>query len=204
MQGRPLANNLVAGQGGDYAALKDIDAVGGDWDDLKNAANPPIDPQRNEELLKVEHVLEAVRKIGPQFAQEFYRGLAGSRERDARIEAARRLAEIGPDATSEADRAKNLPLLRALLGDTDGEVRQSAAVSLIIVGQNDGREIILEGLKGRWPMLTLLELDRVGTGKLPGFTREVLLALTKYNADTEYSNEQIRKSAKNLLSKIAP
>ena len=91
-----------AGGVGLYAVGEHLEAVGADWDEMKAAAAPkPVDPRRNEVLLRPRHVLEAVRKIGPAAAQEFYRTRAGERDREGRQEAAERLAEC-----TDADRKK--------------------------------------------------------------------------------------------------
>ena len=125
-----------------YDSLRNLDAVGADWNELEAAALPkPVDPRANEDLLSPEHVLEAVRKIGPVAAQDFYRALAGEKDSRARMEAAERLAEGGPE-----DREKNLPILRNLLADNDVSVRMTAAVSLLVFRQKLAERPVIEWL----------------------------------------------------------
>ena len=91
--------------------------IAGEWDELKAQGRPrPIDPRRNRRLLNTGMILEAVARIGPEAAMDFYRKLAAQPDRDAREEAAPRLGEV-PTA-----KAQNEPILRNLLADKDQKV----------------------------------------------------------------------------------
>ncbi len=192
--GQFLMHNVAQRVTGDYAALKDIDAVGGEWDELKSVANPPLDPLRNEPLLTAQNVLEAVRKIGPQFAQEFYRGLAGAPDDQTRAEAARGLAETGDDAAGRAELLKNLPVLRSLLTQ-GGTAGSAAAVSLLVAGQNDGQTLILQELAAHWPIAILQELQRVEDNARLKFARAALSAIVKNTKP----DDNTHKLARDLL-----
>ena len=118
-----------------YNSLRSIDAIGAEWDEIKEAARPrPLDPAGNEPLLTPALILESVRKIGPQVAQDFYRALAGERDVEGRLEAAQQLA-----AGTGPQRERNLPILKNLLSDENASVRLVAAVSLILLDQETGR-----------------------------------------------------------------
>lgn len=162
---RRQASGYRGAQSGDemashYVSLRNLDSISSDWDELKAAEPKPIDPRRNEDLLKPSHILEAVGKIGPMAAQEFYRAIAGEKEADARREAAIHLAEGGPD-----DMEKNLPILRSMVGDRDAYVRINSAVSLLIVNEDEKTiPILLEALQIDGTDLQLSavkQLDRV-------------------------------------------
>jgi HEAT repeat protein/predicted negative regulator of RcsB-dependent stress response len=114
--------------GAEYERLSSLDAVGAGWNELKAAAEPKGVDIEHEQLLTPAMVLEAARKIGPEFAQEFYRALAGEKDRDGRLEAAAQLAEGAGE-----DLARNIPTLRHLLGDNDTGIRMAAAASLVLI-----------------------------------------------------------------------
>jgi HEAT repeat protein len=126
-----LAQQAMAASRAQYTALRNLDAISSDWDELKVVAMArPANPRRDEELLTADLVLEAVRKIGPGAAQEFYRALAGAKETLDRAEAAVGLAE-----GTATDRDKNLAILNNLRGDADPGVRIRAQVSLLLLGE---------------------------------------------------------------------
>lgn len=177
-----------------YTALGSLDTVSRDWDELKaSALAKPADPRRDEHLLASKDVFEAVRKIGPAAAQDFYRVLAADRDHEARAEAAVQLAEC--DA---GDREKNVMILRNLLADADERVRLRAAVSLLLLGQDVAQRPILEWLAGtnEWRLRQLLEqLARVPKPATLQFVRERLKAIA---ADTAFRSET-RTAARRLL-----
>jgi HEAT repeat protein len=189
-----LAAQSQAESRAQYDSIGNLDALGSDWDELTaSSLKPPVDPQRNEELLSPRIILDAVAAIGPATAQEFYRTLAGEKGTEARAEAAARLAECGP-----TDAGKNVVILKNLLADRDAIVRVPAAVSLLILRQETGQPSILEWLERgeRWERLrTVRELRRVSDPALLAFARSALLALsTDPKADGE-----TRAAAKGLL-----
>jgi HEAT repeat protein len=193
-----LAMNANAAQNSQIQTLKNLDAVGDDWNELKaSLTSGPIDPRRNEELLAPSHILEAVRKIGPAVSQEFYRKLAGAGDTTAREEAAERLAEGGKE-----DIASNLPILRNLLADASESVRIAAAVSLLIVGQKEvqkeAQQPILEWLDAAQTgqqSAILRQLKRVDDTARLAFARSRIAAIA---ADTTGS-EDLRQLARALL-----
>jgi HEAT repeat protein len=125
-----------------FDSLRSVDAIASDWDELRAAAAPkPRDPRRNEELIESRHILEAVRKIGPAAAQQFYRGLAGAKGMEERNEAAGALADCKPE-----DRSTNVVILRNLLGDSLSPVRTRAAVSLLLLGETDTQPALRDKL----------------------------------------------------------
>lgn len=127
-----LAQQAVAAHRTQYTALRNLDAIASDWEELKVAAlRPPADPRRDEELLSPELVLEAVRQIGPAFAQPFYRALAGAEASSDRAEGAIGLAA----AATAANREQSLAILRNLRGDSQPHVRVCATVSLLLLGE---------------------------------------------------------------------
>jgi len=137
----------------------------------------PVDPRRNEELLKPEHILEAVRKIGPALSQDFYRVLASEKNPESRREAAINLA-----AGTATGRDKNLPILRNLLADSNIAVSMNAAVTLVIHDQETARRPILEWLASplEWQKrMTINELARVKNKNQVAFARRQLEAAAK-------------------------
>jgi HEAT repeat protein len=114
-----------------YTALRNLDAIASDWEEMKvTAQRRPRDPRRDEELLTPDLVLEAVHKIGPAAAPEFYRALAAARESTDRAEAAVGMAEVAP-----ADRETSLAILRNLSGDPEMGVRIRATASLVLLDE---------------------------------------------------------------------
>jgi HEAT repeat protein len=136
-----LAAQAAAANQAQYVALRNLDAIASDWDELKLAATVrPADPRQDETLLTAGLVLEAVRKMGPA-AQDFYRALAGAKEASDRAEAAVGLAE-----GTAADRDKNLAILNNLRADGDAGVQVRALVSLLILGQREPESILRQRL----------------------------------------------------------
>jgi HEAT repeat protein len=124
-----LAQQAMAASREQYTALRNLDAIASDWEELKVAAQRrPHDPRRDEELLTPDLILEAVRKIGPAAAQEFYRTLAAASDSADRAEAA-----IG--LTEGTDREPNLKILRNLADDAMVDVSIRARVSLLLLGE---------------------------------------------------------------------
>ena len=138
-----LAQQAVASYQAEFTALRNVDAIASDWDELKVAAlRRPHDPRRDEELLTAEQVLEAVSKIGLEQAQAFYRALAGAKDASDRAQAA-----LGLGAAAGSDQGSSRSILRNLRGDADSLVRVSAAVSLIQLGEDGVEPALLERLK---------------------------------------------------------
>ena len=183
-----------------YDSIRNIDAVGTEWNELKAAAAPkPVDPRRNEELLRPRHVLDAVGRIGPAAAQGFYRALAGEKDAEGRCEAAIHLAEGGKD-----DLQKNLPILRNLLADPEAAVRIRAAVSLLILGQELAQRPILEWLASPndWEKLhTLKQLQRVRDASLLQFARRPIETIARDPTANRYAREAARQIASASLRK---
>ena len=131
----------------------------------------PRDPRRDEELLTPDLILEAVRKIGPAAAQQFYRALAAGSEAADRAEAAVGLAD-----DTAADRASNLTILRNLLGDAAPEVRIRAGVSLVCLGEPGAdvslRERLQAGDDSERSMI-LAQLDRLSGPQLEPFRKDI-------------------------------
>lgn len=143
-----------------------------EWDELKQQSRRrPIDPRRNEDLLEVRTILDAVAKIGPESSQEFYRTLAGESDQDVRQEAARRLGEV------PSERDQNMPVLRNLLADKQETVRMAAAVSLLMLGETDVCKPIMTWLESpeKWQSDAIIrELVRVKDGRLLVFARTAI------------------------------
>ncbi|MCX5683536.1 MAG: HEAT repeat domain-containing protein, partial [Planctomycetota bacterium] len=177
-----------------YNALSSLDAVAGDWDELKASLKPrPSNPADDEPLLKPQDILDAVGEIGPAAAQDFYRTLAGDTDAEVRGEAARNLAAGDPQ-----DLDKNLPLLRCLLADAATSVSIPAAVSLLILDQEVARQPILAWLESAnpWQKNHLIhELGRVTNREQLTFARKAIGAC----AEDPTLDEYLRKAARKLL-----
>lgn len=138
-----MAQQAMASHREEYTALRNLDAIASDWDELKvSVQRRPHDPRRDEELLTTEQVLETVRKIGPEGAQEFYRALAGAKEARDRAEAA-----IGLAAAQGADLEKSRSVLRNLRGDSSSLVRACSTVSLMQLGEPGLETLLRDRLK---------------------------------------------------------
>jgi len=177
-----------------YDSIRDLNAIGSEWDELKAALRPqPVEPRKNEELLEPRHILEAVSKIGPAASQEFYRTLAGEKDEEGRREAAVHLAEVNKEDIEE-----NQSILRNLLADTETSVRIRAAVSLLILGQEMTRGPLLEWLNSpnAWEKYQLLEqLGRVKEGEQLSFARKQLEAI----AVDKSLDSEMRRLAQQLI-----
>jgi len=126
-----MAQQAIVADREEYTALRNLDAIASDWEELKVTARPrPRDPRRDEELLTPAIVLEAVRKIGPAAAQPFYRALAAGNAPDERAEAAVGLADAAADGRADA-----VIILRNLSGDAIPVVRIRATASLLLLGE---------------------------------------------------------------------
>ncbi|NQT40982.1 MAG: HEAT repeat domain-containing protein [Planctomycetes bacterium] len=175
-----------------FENIRSLEAIGADWDELKQTTVPePIDPRRHERLLSPRIILDAVAKIGPAASQIFYRQMAAEPDTEARREAAIRLAEGTAD-----DRAKNLPILRNLLGDSDMSIRTAAAVSLFLLGERDVEKQILAWLKspdrGDW-FTTIDQLGRVEDGRSLLFARDAIRKLAERVRGNSYQDERLRR-----------
>ncbi|MBM4035256.1 MAG: hypothetical protein FJ291_26225 [Planctomycetes bacterium] len=180
-----------------YDSISNLDAVGADWDEVKSAATPkPIDPQRHEDLLRPDHILAAVREIGPAASQDFYRALAGERDAEGRCEAAIQLAQGGKD-----DLDRNLVVLRQLLADAEISVRVRAAASLLILKQDIAQRTILEWLTSPndWEKAhTLEQLGRVKDASLLRFARDAIQAIANdpnIHYETRAAAQRLAQSA---------
>jgi HEAT repeat protein len=174
-----------------FESLSNLDAIGADWNDLKSTTfASPIDPRHQEELFEPRHVLEAVAKIGGDESQSFYRTLAAESDDEFRIEAAVQLASSLPK-----DRKLNIPVLKSLLTSQSAKVRAAAAASLLILGQEDGRQPILDALASPEWGHALEQLQRVGPGQC-SFARKEIKAI----ADDSTKAEVIRDRANALLA----
>ncbi len=175
-----------------YESLRSFDSISGDWDDLKAVLKPrTIDPRRDEELLEPRHILDAVAKLGPGAAQDFYRRLAAEKEVDARHEASIHLAE-GTDP-------ENLAVLRNLSADPEYRVRIGAAVSLCMLNDVSGPPAILELLRSphAWiPLQTVQQLARVKPLERLAFAAGPLRAMA---ADPTV-DASIRETARRILA----
>lgn len=183
-----------------FNSFRNLDSVGSDWNELKEVSSAkPVNPRRNEWLLSTEIVLNAVRKIGPDASQDFYRKLAGGEDPEARKQAAECLAE-----GKAKDREKNLPILQNLLSDKEERVQVRAAVSLLKLDDKSGQKIILQWLKGRpWQKrLVLTLLEKVKNPDRLSFAKKEIITISKDKKMNSYSNRHIKKMAEELLKKM--
>jgi HEAT repeat protein len=193
------SSQLGAAQAAMYEYLSDLDALKGAWQDLKSTARrPPPDPRRHENLLTAEHLLKAIRGIGPENAPLFYRTLAGARNSRLRLEAGIHLAAAAP-----RDLEKNLPILRNLTADPDPEVQIAATVSLHILSQPGTDKALNDWLSSpeyELKRLTLVALNRVQDGRRLAFARPRLQAI----AGDLGSHSWFREQAGRLLRRSEP
>lgn len=176
-----------------YASIANLDALGAEWTELKQAALLPSDnPSPYENRLTPRMILEAVRAIGPTVSQDFYRTLAGNKETNARTEAAARLAECAP-----SDAGRNVVILKNLLADPEVSVQISAAVSLLILEQDLARAPLLGWLAGKqWEQRrAVMELSRVTDPSRLDFARDALRAI----AEGGTMDREVRSAAKALV-----
>ena len=177
-----------------YDRISNLESLAADWDDLKSASlNPPIDPVRQEELLRPRHILEAVAKIGPELSQEFYRALAASKDRDARQEAAEHLSAAPP-----SDRARNAVVLKSLLTDNVLPIRIRAAVGLLLFGDTNGQNVIVEALNSKQEWEQRQTLEQLARLRNPS-QRSFALARIKVIAANRLLHNETRRAASNLL-----
>jgi HEAT repeat protein len=182
-----------------------LDAVAVDWNVLEFSDRPrPVDPARDEELLNVRHIFEAVSKIGPEFSQDFYRQLAGEKFSDSRIEAAIYLSK-----GHEIDRERNIPILRTLLAETGFQVRLNAAVSLFLMGENGTlQDLLRKDLESfdtsprQQEILTAFQRIK-DTDKLALF-QEQLRQLANMEESRYSIMNQARRWAEDMLNKREP
>jgi hypothetical protein len=169
-----------------YTALRNLDAIASDWEELKVAAQRrPHDPRRDEELLTPELILEAVRKIGPAAAQEFYRTLAAASDSTDRAEAA-----IG--LTEGAGREPNLKILRNLADDAMVEVSIRARVSLLLLGEPGADAFLRDRLHAgddQERRVILEQLDRLSGARL-GIFRNDLEAIAKNPREPQFLRDR--------------
>jgi HEAT repeat protein len=180
-----------------YDSMRNMDSIGSEWNELKQASSPElIDPKENEWLLSTQIVLEAVRKIGPAASQAFYRTLAGEKDSEGRREAAERLSE-GTDSDLEA----NLPIVRNLLADGDETTRIRAAASLIILGNDAGQAVILEWLRSDvWKKRQAMEqLLRLKDPARRAFAEKDIRAIANDPSLGASDSGSLRNLAKRLL-----
>jgi HEAT repeat protein len=182
-----------------YLQIANLDKLSAEWDELKAATlASPVDPRRNEELLRPEHILYAVADIGPELSQEFYRTLAASKDSETRKEAAKQLAAGKGD-----DQTKSLALLNSLLKDSAVGVRTAAAVSLIQLNDISGREVLLEALStsnSGDKYETIQQLTRLSEARQLDFAKQRLQAIA---ADRNLVIG-LRQSADRLLKRTTP
>jgi len=181
-----------------YDSFSNLDALGGEWNELKQTAQPkPVAPRRNEELLSPEGILAAVRKIGPAASQPFYRSIAGEKDIDARLEAAQRLADCGRDDVKE-----NVQILRNLLADDNERIRMAAATSLLILGKQISRQPILQWLDSphEWQKRAVLQqLARVKDADKLSFARSRIQAIAADSKVDRYTRQAAQKVVRNLF-----
>jgi len=180
-----------------YTSLRSIDSLSGEWNELKDLDKPkPIDPIANEWLLSTEIILNAVKKIRPEASQKFYRKLAGEKDTTARQEAALCLAVI-----SESE--KNIPILRNMLADQDTAIQIRSAVSLLILGDDRGKQTIIEFLKAKkWQKeAALKQLSRVKDPTQRAFANKYIAAIANDRELQNSSDKYLISMAKKLLIK---
>lgn len=188
-----LAQQAVAANRAAYTSLRNLDAIAGEWDEMKaSARRRPQDPRRDEVLITPEMILDAVREIGPEQSQAFYRALSGAKEGGDRIQAA-----IGLGAATGADQERSREILRNLGADPFLPVRINAGVSLMLLGDATAESALLERLrKGdneeRGEMLT--QLTRLPKERLAPFKKEI-----EAIAANEREPEYLRARARTLV-----
>lgn len=197
MGGGFRASQSAAVMEGQYDSIRNVDVIGSDWNELKEAAlQKPADPRTDEDLLSTEGILDAIGKIGPDASQEFYRMLASEKHPEARREAAARLGEC-----RDADKARNVPILRNLLADDGHATAMNAAGSLLRIGEEDpASRYILRWLKGNsWEKRGALEqLRRLRDAKKISFARKEIEAIANSH-EHEPDSDLLRRYAGDLL-----
>lgn len=184
------ASQSAATMASQYDSLSSLDAIGTEWSELTTSALTPIvDPLQQEDLLQPRHLLDAVAKIGTAESQVFYRTLAAESGDEFREEAAIRLGSAGA-----VDRDRNITVLKSLLTSVSPRVRIAAATSLLILGESDGRQPILDGLVSPDWGYTLQQLRRLGNGQCR-FARQEIEVIAKDPA----KSKEIRELANAIL-----
>jgi HEAT repeat protein len=188
-----MAQQIAVVHKAQYDSIRNLDALSGDWDEIKQSSlASPADPREGEELLSPDIILSAVAKIGPSAARDFYRMLAGGKDTSGRVQAALHLA--GGDV---ADREGNVAILKNLLSDEDEPVKISAAVSLLVCGEEVAKRLLLEWLEGGSPWTkrrVVMELLRVKERQQLTFVRPALQVLQ--------SSEQMSKDDQERLAEL--
>lgn len=180
-----------------YANLPGRQTLEAEWDELKAGQRVKHeDPVKREDLLDESHLIRAAQKIGPKHNQDFILLLAAGGYGGS---AAYMLSLGTPQQQQE-----NLPILRALLSDPEIRVRQKAAVSLLIIGEEEARKPIAAWLdsyasnrNARYAVHNeiLSALRRVESPEALSFARPHLERLA---ADTSLQRYD-RKQARDLL-----
>jgi tetratricopeptide (TPR) repeat protein len=187
-----MAQQIAVVHKAQYDSIRNLDALSGDWDEIKQSSlASPADPREGEELLSPDIILSAVAKIGPSAARDFYRMLAGGKDTSGRVQAALHLA-----GGEEADREANVAILKNLLSDDDEPVKITAAVSLLVCGEEVAKRPLLEWLESGslWTKRrVVMELLRVKERQQLAFLNTALKALQ--------SNEQT-KDFREVLSEL--
>jgi HEAT repeat protein len=189
-----MAQQIAVVHKAQYDSIRNLDALSGDWDEIKQSSlATPADPREGEELLSPDIILSAVAKIGPSAARDFYRMLAGGKDTDGRVQAAIHLA-----GGEEADREANVAILKNLLSDDDEPVKITAAVSLLVCGEEVAKRPLLEWLESGslWTKRrVVMELLRVKERQQLAFLNTALKALQS----NEQQPEDVRKALQELL-----
>ncbi|MEI8380836.1 MAG: HEAT repeat domain-containing protein [Planctomycetota bacterium] len=155
------ASQSAAVMDAQYDTLSSVDAIGDDWNELKRTSfAAAVDPRNQEVLLEPRHILEAISKIGSAESQGFYRTLAAESGPQFREEAA---VQLG--SADVKNRLPNIDVLKSLLTDNSPQVSIAAATSLVILGNNEGQQLILDNLKSINWAYALKHLERVGRGQ---------------------------------------
>ena len=188
-----MAQQIAGVHKAQYDSIRNLDALSGDWDELKQSSvASPADPREGEELLSPDIILSAVAKIDPSAGRDFYRMLAGGQDTDGRVQAALHLT--GGEA---ADREGNVAILKNLLSDENEPVKITAAVSLLVCGEEVAKRPLLEWLESgsQWnKRRVVMELRRVKDRQQLTFARPALQALQ--------SNEQMSKDFREVLTEL--
>jgi HEAT repeat protein len=179
-----LASQAASSYRAEYTAIRNVDAIASDWDELKAAARPRVqNPRRDEELLTAAQVLAAVREIGPELSQPFYRALAGAVDANDRMQAA-----IGLGSAAGSDQQSSQTILKTMRVDVISLVRIAAEVSLLQQGVEDDRADLLAGLQNednpdRGGILE--QLARLPAARLAPF-REAIQHIATNQKEPEY------------------
>lgn len=156
--------------------ISHLESLAEDWGQLTvSVLSPMIDDIAQEEVLLPQHILDAVRKIGPEYSQDFYRALASSKDATARATAAKQLV-----GGLSVDRDRNVAVLKRLLVDDVASVRVVAAVGLIGLQDVSGQAVILDLLNSndsRQLRRTLAAVATIGDAAQLSFCRDRIEAI---------------------------